>query len=98
MEAFGLSNIYCILGLLGANEVMVDDQNHHPWRHPSEGSLLGGQTRRVVWPADLHGDILAPLPLLSNLLWLEQWPIYLFGLSWGQQQGRPIFQPTYLLL
>ena len=71
MEAFDLSNIYCILSLSGANEVMVDDQNHHPWRHPSEGSLLGDQTGRVVRLADSHGDILAHLPLLSDLLWLE---------------------------
>ena len=41
MEAFGLFDVYCILSLSGASEVMVDDQNHHPWRHPSEGSLLG---------------------------------------------------------
>ena len=34
-EAFGLSDIYCILGLLGADGVMVDYQNHHPQRHPS---------------------------------------------------------------
>ena len=33
-EAFGLSNVYCSLGLLGANMVMVDGQNHHPQRHP----------------------------------------------------------------
>ena len=61
MEAFNLSDVYCILGLSGANEAMVDNQNHHPWRHPSQGSLLGGQTRRVVGLVDLHGDILAPL-------------------------------------
>ena len=70
-EAFGLSDVYCILSLLGADEVMVDDQNHHPQRHPSEGSLSGGQTRRVVGPADLHRDVLAPSPLLSDLLQLE---------------------------
>ena len=98
MEAFDLSNIYCILGLSGANEAMVDDGNHHPWRHLSEGSLSGDQTGRVVGLADSHRDILAPLPLLSDLLQLEQWPFYLLGLSWGQKRGRLIFQPTYLLL
>ena len=40
LEAFGLSDVYCILGLLGADEVMADDQNHHPQKYPSEGSLL----------------------------------------------------------
>ena len=39
-----------------------------------------------------------PLNLLSNLLQLEQWPVYLFGLSWIQWEGRLIFQPPYLLL
>ena len=34
MEAIGLSDVYYILGLLGADEVMVDNQNHHPQRHP----------------------------------------------------------------
>ena len=33
-EAFGLSDVYYLLGLLGADEVRVDDQNHHPQRHP----------------------------------------------------------------
>ena len=62
IEAFGLSNVYYVLGLLRANEVMVDDQNHHPQIQPSEGNFSGDQTRRVVGPADSHGDILAPLP------------------------------------
>ena len=35
MEAFGLSDVYCILGLSGADGVMVDDHSHHPQRHPS---------------------------------------------------------------
>ena len=34
MEAFGPSNIYCSLGLSGADVVMVDGQSHHPWRYP----------------------------------------------------------------
>ena len=62
MEAFGLSNVYYVLSLLRANEVMVDDQNHHPQTHPSEGILLEDQARRVVEPADSHGDGLAPSP------------------------------------
>ena len=62
MEAFDVSNISYILGLLRANKVMVDGQNHHPQTHPSEGNLRGGQTRMVVGLADSHGDILAPLP------------------------------------
>ena len=60
MEAFGLSDIYYILSLSRADEVMVDDQNHHPQMHPSEGNLSGGQTRRAVGPADSHRDVLAP--------------------------------------
>ena len=35
MEALGLSDVYYVLGLLGADMVMVDDWSHHPWRHPS---------------------------------------------------------------
>ena len=62
IEAFGLSNVYYVLNLLRANEVTVDDWNHHPQMHPSEGNFLGDQTRRVVGPVDLHGDVLAPLP------------------------------------
>ena len=61
-EAFGLSDVYYILGLSRADKVMVDDPNHHPQMHPSEGNLLGGQTGRVVGPADSHEDILSPLP------------------------------------
>ena len=34
VEVFGLSNIYCNLGPLGANMVMVDSQSYHPQRHP----------------------------------------------------------------
>ena len=44
MEAFGLSNVYYVLSPSGAGKVEVDAQSHHPQRHPSEGSLLGGQT------------------------------------------------------
>ena len=39
MEAFGLSYAYCILSLSGANKAMVDNQNNHYQRHPSEGNL-----------------------------------------------------------
>ena len=60
IEAFGLSNIYYVLSLLRANGVMVDDQNHHPQMHPSEGNFLGDQTKRVVGLADSHRDILVP--------------------------------------
>ena len=62
IEAFSLSDIYYVLGLLGADEVMVDDWNHHPQMHPSEGNFLGDQTGRAVGPADSHGDVLVPLP------------------------------------
>ena len=62
IEAFGLSDVYYILSLLRADEVTVDDQNHHPQMHPSEGNFLGDQTRRVVGLADSHGDVPAPLP------------------------------------
>ena len=62
MEAFSLSNICYVLGLMRANEVMVDNQNHHPQMHPSEENLMGDQTRRVVGLAGSHGDFLAPLP------------------------------------
>ena len=62
------------------------------------GNLLGDKTGKIVRPADSHGYVLAPSLLLSDLLQLEQWPLYPLGLSWDQQQGRPIFQPTYLLL
>ena len=41
MKAFGLSDVYYILGLWRANKVIVDDQNHHPQMHPSEGNFLG---------------------------------------------------------
>ena len=60
MEAFGLSNIYYILGILRADGVMVDGWNHHPQTHPLEGNFLGDQTRRVFWPADSHRDVLVP--------------------------------------
>ena len=62
IEAFGLSNIYYILSLLRANEVMVDDWNYHLQIHPSEGNFLGDQTGRVVGLADSHGDVLASSP------------------------------------
>ena len=62
IEAFGLSNIYYILSLLRPDEVMVDDQNHHPQMHPPKGKLLGDQTRRVVGPVDSHRDVPAPFP------------------------------------
>ena len=73
MEAFGLSNICYILCLLRANDVMVDDQNHHPQMHPSEGNLLGDQTGRVVGLVDSHGDVL--VPHLNLAIW--------YGLSNG---------------
>ena len=62
------------------------------------GEPLRCQTWRVVGPANLHMDVLAPLPSLSNLLKLGQWLLILLGLSCSQQQGRPIFQPMYLFL
>ena len=62
MEAFGLSNICYIPGLLRAEEVTVDDQNHHPQMHCSEGNLSGDQTGRFVGLMDSHGDVLAPSP------------------------------------
>ena len=62
IEAFDLSNVYYILDLLRANGVTVDDWNHHPQMHPSEGNFLGDQTGRVVGLADSHGDILFPSP------------------------------------
>ena len=67
MEAFGLSDIYCILSLSRADEVIVDDWNQLLQRHTSKGTLLGDQIGRVVGPVGLHEDILAPSPLLSNL-------------------------------
>ena len=60
IEAFGLSDIYYVLRLLRANRVMVDNQNHHPQTHLSEGNFSGDQTGRVVGPADSHEDVLAP--------------------------------------
>ena len=98
IEAFGLSDICYILSLLRPNKVKVDDQNHHPQMHPSEGNSLGDQTTRVVGLVDSHRDVLAPSPELSDLIWLEQWPFYLLELSWGQWQGRTIFLLMYLLL
>ena len=41
IEAFGLSDVYYILSLLRADGVMVNDWNHHPQMHPSEGNFLG---------------------------------------------------------
>ena len=81
MGAFGPSNIYCGLDLLGADVVMVDGQSTIPW-----GILYGrtssyGQIRRDVGPAGSHMDVLAPLPSLNGLLQLRQWLIYLLGLS-----------------
>ena len=38
-EAYGLSDVYCSLGLSRANVVMVDGQNHHLQRHPLWGNL-----------------------------------------------------------
>ena len=35
MQAFGLSDIYYILGASGPSKVKADDQSHHPQRHPS---------------------------------------------------------------
>ena len=40
--SFGLSNVYCGLGLLGASVVMVDGQNQHPQGCPLWGNLLDG--------------------------------------------------------
>ena len=60
IEAFGLSDIYYIFGLLRVDGVMVDNWNHHPQTHLSEGNFLGDQTRRVFGLADSHGDVLAP--------------------------------------
>ena len=62
IEAFGLSDAYYILSLWRADGVMVDDQNHHPQMHLSEGNFLEDQTRKVFGLADSHGDILVPLP------------------------------------
>ena len=62
IEAFALSNMCYVLGLMRANEVTVDDLNHHPNTHPSEGNFLGDQTGRVVGLADSHWDVLVPSP------------------------------------
>ena len=62
IEAFGLSNVYYILGLLRAKEVIIDNWNDPPKMHPSEGNFSGDQTGRVVRLADSHGGILAPSP------------------------------------
>ena len=43
MEAFGLSDVYGGLSLLGANVVMVDGWSHHPQRYPLWGNLSNGQ-------------------------------------------------------
>ena len=53
--------------------------------------------KRVVGLTDLHEDISALSPLLGSPLWLGQSPINLLELSWGQQQGRLVFQPMYSL-
>ena len=42
--AFGPSNIYCGLGPLGANVVIIDGQNQHPWGCLLKVNLLDGQT------------------------------------------------------
>ena len=66
MEAFGPSNIYCSLGPLGANVVMVDSQNHHPQRYTLWGTswtvkpegLLGWQIyTKMSWPPHHHSAI-----------------------------------------
>ena len=62
IETFGLSNTYYVLSLWRANGVMVDNWNHHPQMHPSEGNFFGDQTRRVVGLADSHGGALVPSP------------------------------------
>ena len=41
MEAFGLSDIYYILSLWRADEVMVDNWSHHPQMHPLGGTSWG---------------------------------------------------------
>ena len=58
--AFGLSDAYYVLSLWRATGVRVDDQNHHPQTHPSEGNFLGDQTGRVVRLADSHRASLSP--------------------------------------
>ena len=62
IEAFELSNAYYVLSSWRANGVMVDGQKHNPQMHPLEGNFLGDQPGRVVGLADLHRDILVPLP------------------------------------
>ena len=66
MKAFGLSNIYYVLSLSRADEVMIDNWNHHTQMHPSEGNLLGGQTEGLLgwwihmgtsWPPHLNSVI-----------------------------------------
>ena len=71
-EACGLSDIYCSLGLLGANVVMVDSWSYPPQGHPLWGNLSNGQIRRAVGLAGSHMDVLAPLPSLNSLLQLGQ--------------------------
>ena len=62
IEAFSLSDVFYILGLLRVNGVMVDDWNHHPQMHPSEGNFLGDQNGKVVRLADSKGDVWSLLP------------------------------------
>ena len=81
MEAFGPSDIYCSLSPLGANVVMVDGQSLHPQGYSLWGNLSDGQTLRVVGPADLHMDILAPSPSLNSPLQPGLWLINLLELG-----------------
>ena len=80
-EACGLSDVYCGLGLLGVDVVMVDGQSHPHKGYLLWGNFLNGQIRRAVGPADSHVDVQAPLPLLNGPSWLGQWLVYLLGLS-----------------
>ena len=54
IEAFDLSNAYCILGLWRADRVTMDDWNHHSQMHLLEENFSRDQTGRVVGPADSH--------------------------------------------
>ena len=53
-QAFGPFNIYCSLGLLGANMVMVDGQSQHPRGYPLWG------TSQMVKPEGLFCQQIYP--------------------------------------
>ena len=61
-EACGLSDIYCSLGLLRADVVMVDGQSHPPQAYLLWGNLSNSQIGRAVGPAGSHVDTPAPHP------------------------------------